>query len=401
MDFMTVKIVRLDDYGRGICYVNDKITFVPNTCLDEKIEIEIVKETKKYNIGKIKSIISSHRQNSFCPYSNDCGGCSLSLMTYEDTLSFKKQKLEHLFKKFCNLELNIPVIASPKSLEYRNKITLHVKEGVVGLYKEETKEIISIDECKLVSFKVNEFIKLIPEFKIKNGTVVIRNNYNMELLINFLTEDKLEIPNLTNFKIVGILQNGKIIRGEDFFIERLNNMYFKVSYDAFFQINLGITEKLFNLLVELAPKNKNVLDLFCGTGTLGLTLAPFSKKVYGIEINKNATINATYNAKINGLNNCYYLCGDANKLISKINDKIDLVIIDPPRSGMSKEGIELLKKVKADNIIYIACDPITLARDLNYLKNDYVVKTAVGLDMFGFTYHVECVSVLYRKSLEK
>ncbi len=398
---MEVTIVRLDDYGRGICYVKDKITFVPNACVDEVLEIEIVKEAKKYNIGKIKSVISSKRQNSFCPYSDICGGCSLSLMSYEDTLSFKKQKLEHLFKKFCTLELNIPVIASPKPLEYRNKITLHVKEGIVGLYKEETNEIVSISECKLVPYKVNEFIRIIPNFNIQNGTVVIRNNYNMELLVNFITDDNINIPNLTEFKIVGILQNGKVLKGEDFFIERLNNMYFKVSYDAFFQINLGITKKLFDLLIGLAPKDKNVLDLFCGTGTLGLTLAPFSKKVYGIEINENATINATYNAKINGLNNCYYLCGDANKLISKINDKIDLVIIDPPRSGMSKEGTDLLRKVKADTIIYIACDPITLARDINYLKNDYGVKTAVGLDMFGFTYHVECVSVLYRKSLEK
>ena len=367
---MEVTIVRLDDYGRGICYVKDKITFVPNACVDDILEIEIVKEAKKYNIGKIKSIITSKRKNSFCQYSDICGGCSLSLMSYEDTLGFKKQKLEHIFKKFCHEDINIPVIASPKPLEYRNKITLHVKEGIVGLYKEETNEIVSINECKLVPYKVNEFIRIIPKFNIQNGTVVIRNNYNMELLVNFITDDNINIPNLTEFKVVGILQNGKILKGEDFFIERLNNMYFKVSYDAFFQINLGITKKLFDLLIGLAPKDKNVLDLFCGTGTLGLTLAPFSKKVYGIEINENATINATYNAKINGLNNCYYLCGDANKLISKINDKIDLVIIDPPRSGMSKEGIDLLRKVKADTIIYIACDPITLARDVNYLKND-------------------------------
>ena len=394
---MKVKILRLDDYGRGVCYINNKVTFIPNTCIDDEVEVEIIKETKKYNIGKVKKVISSNRLNSFCPYSSICGGCNLSLMKYEDTLDFKKQKLEHIFKKFCNLDKDIPIIASPKTLEYRNKITLHVKDGNVGLYKEETNTIVNIDECKLVPFKVNEFIKIIPSFKIKNGEVIIRNNYNMEILANFITDDKLEIPNLNDFKIVGILQNGEVLKGEDFFIERLNNMYFKVTYDAFFQINLEVTEKLFTLLINFAPKDKTVLDLFCGTGTLGLTLAPFSKKVYGIEINKNATINATYNAKINGLNNCYYLCGDANKLISKINDKIDLVVIDPPRSGMSKEGIELLKTVGAKDIIYIACDPITLARDINYLKDDYSVKTIVGLDMFPYTYHVETLVVLERK----
>lgn len=395
---MEAQILRLDDYGRGICYINDKVTFISNTCIDDKVEVEIVKETKKYNIGKVKKVISSNRINSFCPYSNICGGCNLSLMKYEKTLDFKKQKLEHIFKKFCNIDRDIPIIASPKPLEYRNKITLHVKEGKVGLYKEETKTIVSIDECKLMPFKVNEFIKMIPSFKIKNGEVIIRNNYNMEILVNFITDDKLEIPNLNDFKIVGILQNGDIIKGENFFIERLNNMYFKITYDAFFQINLGVTEKLFVLLINFAPKGKTVLDLFCGTGTLGLTLAPFSKKVYGIEINKNASINATYNAKINGLNNCYYLCGDANKLISKINDKIDLVIIDPPRSGMSKEGIKLLKTVGAKDIIYIACDPITLARDINYLKDDYKVKTIIGLDMFPYTYHIETLGVLEKKT---
>lgn len=398
---MQVRIVRMDDFGRGICYVDDKITFVPNSLTNDLLDIEITKETKKYNIGKIKKVLETKEKVSPCPYSNECGGCSLLRMEYSNTLTFKKQKLENLFKKFGKLELNIPVIASPKPLEYRNKITLHVLNGLVGLYKEETNEVIKIEECKLIPFKVNEFIKLIPSFKINNGTVVIRTNFNMELLVNFITNDILEMPNLTEFKIAGILKNGKALRGDDFLIEKINNMYFKVSYDAFFQINLGVTEKLFNLLLEMAPKGKNVLDLFCGTGTLGQVLAPFSKKIYGIEINENATINATYNAKINGLTNCYYLCGDANLLIEKIAAKIDLVIVDPPRSGMSKKGIELLKRVGASKIIYVACDPVTLIRDINLLKGDYDVKTVIGLDMFPFTYHVECVSVLYRKSLEK
>lgn len=398
---MQVRIVRMDDFGRGICYVDDKITFVPNSLTNDLLDIEITKETKKYNIGKIKKVLVTKEKISPCPYSNECGGCSLLRMDYSNTLDFKKQKLENLFKKFGNLDLTIPVIASPKPLEYRNKITLHVEDGVVGLYKSESNEIIKIAECGLVPFKVNEFIKLIPDFRLKNGEVVIRTNFNMELLINFITDDVLEIPNLTAFKIAGILQNGKILKGDDFLIEKINNMYFKVSYDAFFQINLGVTEKLFNLLLEMAPKGGNVLDLFCGTGTLGQTLSLFSNKVYGIEINKNATINATFNAKINGFSNCYYLCGDANFLIEKINEKIDLVIIDPPRSGMSKKGIELLKRVGASKIIYVACDPVTLIRDINYLKDEYDVKTVIGLDMFPFTYHVESLCVLEKKTTKE
>ena len=178
---MQVRIVRMDDFGRGICYVDDKITFVPNSLTDDLLDIEITKETKKYNIGKIKKVLETKEKESPCPYSNECGGCSLLRMEYSNTLDFKKQKLENLFKKFGKLELNIPIIASPKPLEYRNKITLHVVNGLVGLYKEETNEVIKIEECKLIPFKVNEFIKLIPSFKINNGTVVIRTNFNMEL----------------------------------------------------------------------------------------------------------------------------------------------------------------------------------------------------------------------------
>ena len=398
---MEVKIIRMDDFGRGICYVDDKITFVPNSLVGDILEIEILKESKKYNIGKIKRVIESKGLVSPCKISESCGGCSLLRMDYPSTLEFKKSKLENLFKKFGHLDLNIPVVASPEELGYRNKITLHVKEGVVGLYKNESKEVIKIDECKLVPFKVNEFIRLIPGFKIKNGEVVIRTNFNMEILVNFITEDILEIPSLTDFKIAGVLQNGRVLRGDDFLIEKINNMYFKVSYDAFFQINLGVTEKLFNLLLEIAPKEGNVLDLFCGTGTLGQVLAPYSKKVYGIEINRNATINATFNAKINGLSNCYYLCGDANELISKINEKIDLVVVDPPRSGMSKMGVSLLKKVGASKIIYVACDPVTLIRDINLLNDDYEVKTVIGLDMFPFTYHIETLCVLEKKTTQE
>lgn len=395
---MEVKIIRMDDFGRGICYVDDKITFVPNSLVGDILEIEILKESKKYNIGKIKRVIESKELVSPCKISNICGGCSLLKMDYPSTLEFKKSKLENLFKKFGHLDLNIPVVASPEELNYRNKITLHIKDGVVGLYKNESQEVIKIDECLLVPFKVNEFIRLIPKFKIKNGEIVIRTNFNMEILVNFITEDILEIPSLTDFKIAGILQNGKVLRGDDFLIEKINNMYFKVSYDAFFQINLGVTEKLFNLLLEIAPKEGNVLDLFCGTGTLGQVIAPYSKKVYGIEINRNATINATFNAKINGLSNCYYLCGDANELISKIDDKIDLVVVDPPRSGMSKTGVGLLRSVGASKIIYVACDPVTLIRDINLLSDDYEVKTVIGLDMFPFTYHIETLCVLEKKT---
>jgi len=396
---MEVKIERLNDQGLGLCYVENKITFVRDAVVGDILSIHLIKSYKKYNIAKIDKMIypSPIRKSSFCKYSSTCGGCALANISYQNTLLFKKQKLENIFKKFCNLNIPISMIESDIHLSYRNKITLHIKEGNYGYYQENTHTLISIDTCKLASPLTQAFLKELPKFNIKNGTVILRSNSSEELLLQFLTEDDIKIPSLNKYKIAGILKNNQVLLGNNYFIEKVNHMYFKVSYDAFFQVNINICEKLFSLLLMLAPKGKNVLDLFCGTGTLGLLLAPFSKKVYGIELNQNAVYDCLYNAKMNNINNAYYLCGDANQLINKIKEKIDVVIIDPPRSGMSKEGIPLLKKLKANTIFYVACDPITLARDIALLKEDYTVSKLIGLDMFPFTYHVESLCVLNRR----
>lgn len=396
---MQVKIERLNDQGQGICYIDNKISFVNFTLPDEIVDVTVIKSLKKYNICQLNEIVkkSSKRKESYCRFANTCGGCHLSHLFYEETIEFKKLKLERIFYKYCHLVASIPIIESSNQLYYRNKLTLHIKNSQIGLYMPETNSIVSINKCFLVKESINNILKEISKFNIKNGQVVIRTNYNSEILLNFITDDSITIPNLSSYKIAGILQNGKIIKGDDFLIEKLNGLFFKVSYDAFFQVNLDICQKLFSLIQEFVPKNGILLDMFCGTGTLGLNVASYLKKVYGIEINENATINATYNAKINGINNAYYLCGDANKLISKIDDKIDTIIIDPPRSGMTKNGIDLLLKINAQNIIYIACDPFTLARDINLLSENYEIEKIMGLDMFCFTYHIECLSILKRK----
>jgi 23S rRNA (uracil1939-C5)-methyltransferase len=395
---MKYEIKGLNDQGQGICFVNNKITFVENTIPGDIVDIKIVKEAKKYQEGKVLKFYnkSISRVESFCPYADICGGCSLSELNYEDTLIFKKNKVKNIFKKFCNQDLAIDIIPSVPNLNYRNKITLKVKKGQVGYYALESNDLVAIDKCMLASKTINNFIKYIKDFKINNGEVIIRSNYNNELLINFITEDSIILPNITDLKIVGILKNGTILKGDNKFMELIDHNFYQVSYDSFFQVNSYICSKLFEILKDHILTNTIVLDLYCGVGTLGLCVSKMVNKIYGIEIIQNAVLNAITNAKINQANGSYLL-GPVNKVLPKIKDHIDVVIIDPPRSGLDHETIKTIIAINPKQIIYIACDPITLARDIKELSALYEIGFIKCLDMFPYTYHVETVAVLKLK----
>ena len=177
-------------------------------------------------------------------------------------------------------------------------------------------------------------------------------------------------------------------------MELVDNKFFQVSYDSFFQINRDICNKLFKLVDEEILPNSNVVDLYCGVGTLGINVAKKVNKVYGVEIVKNAVINAILNTKINKVINEEFMLGDATMILPKIKDRIDVIICDPPRTGLTKEIINTLKKEEIKKIIYISCDPITLARDINLLSDKYELDKIIGLDMFPYTYHVESICVL-------
>ena len=398
---MSYKIESLNDQGLGICYVDNKITFVDNVVIGDVIELELLEENKKYNIAKVKKFIekSNNRVKEFCPYFEKCGGCQLQNISYEDTLKFKKEKLKKILHKFANIDINVEIIPSSNKTNYRNKITLKIHDKKIGYYSSKTNDLVEIKKCLIASKPINDFIKEISKFNIINGEIIIRSNYNDELLINIISDDKITIPSLTNHKIIGLLQNNKILKGEDYFIEIINNKYFQVSYDSFFQVNRDICSKLFNIIYENILENENILDLYCGVGTLGINVSKKVKKIYGIEIVKNAVLNSIKNASINRVDNSNYMLGDASKIIDKINDDIDVCLIDPPRSGLSKKEIDVILNMEPKQIIYVSCDPITLARDLRIFNEIYNIKKIIGLDMFPYTYHVETVMILEKKDV--
>ncbi len=396
------KIEKLDNQGRGITYVNNKITFVPNTLPSEEVDIKIVLEKSKYNEAVVTKYYkySDRRVESKCPYYKECGGCDLLHMSYEDTINFKKQKLEDILKKYAGLDTELEIIENNKPYNYRNKISLKIIDGKWGYYKGNTHEHISINGCLLAEDNINAFINDIDKLDINKGEVIIRNNYNNELLIIINTKDKINIniDYLKNkYKIAGIVVNNKKYYNDDFFIEMINKKLFKVSYDSFFQVNRYICSKLFDLINDNVNEGDIVLDLYSGVGTLGINVAKKTKKVYGIETVKNAVINASYNTKINKVDNAYYLLGDVGKTIDKINDKIDTIIVDPPRAGLDKKTKEYINNSGAKKIIYVSCNPMTLARDIKELSNQYDVKKVTALDMFPYSEHCESITVLERR----
>lgn len=399
---MQVKIERFDDLGRGIGYINNKVTFIDKVVPEDIVEVELTKEKKKYNEAKLIKIIkpSPLRIDAKCPYFSKCGGCQFQNITYENTIKYKKEKIVNIFSKH-KVSIFPEVITNISPYNYRNKITLKVNNYKIGFYINKTHNLVEINKCLLANPAINASIPLIKRFNICNGEVTIRCNQNAEILIVINSQDNLNID--TNYlkskiKLVGIVVNNKTYYGENSLFERMNNLLFKISYDSFFQVNPFIASQLFQIIGDNIDSSDKVLDLYCGVGTLSLMAAKKAQKVLGIEVVPNAIINALFNARVNDLNNTQFVINDASTAISKIKPDFNKIIVDPPRSGLTKNIIDVLLKIKPDEIIYVSCDPQTLVRDFTLLSSIYEIKKSYILDMFSYTYHIETILILTKKS---
>ncbi len=373
---MQVKIEKLDHYGRGITKIENKICFVENALPEEIVEIEIIKETKKYFLATPKKILkkSKNRIKPICPYEKLCGGCNLGHLSFEQENIFKEEKIKEIIKKFTKLDSSIVKnIVYNEPYHYRNKITLHTDGNKVGLYQKESNNIIPITKCLLVNNKLNEILSNAKSNEKKDIILRVGNKTN-EILIP--TSNK------------------------DYITSYIGNKKYKVSEKSFFQVNSVITEKLYDEINQIIKKanSKNILDLYCGTGTIGIYIHETVNKVLGIEYSKEAIKDANDNKKINNAKNCTYKLGKVENLTKEITKDYDTVIIDPPRAGLNKKVTEKLLEIRPKTIIYVSCDPITLARDLNLFKEKYTIEYIRPYNMFPRTYHVECVSLLHQKT---
>ena len=392
---MQVHIDRMDHFGNGIGNINGKIIFVKGALPGETVDVTITKDKKSFMEGTINTIIykSSKRVEPFCKYFGVCGGCSLCHLNYENTLEYKKERVKNILSKFDIPKIN--VIRNENDLYYRNKIELKIVDGKLGFYEKSTHNLIEIKECKVTKKSINKSFEFVKNMKLEYANVTIRANYNDEVLIIIDSKEKPVILNPEDYKIVGIVLNDKCIYGQDNFMEKINNLFFTVSYNSFFQVNNYINLELFNLIKENIV-GKTVLDLYSGVGTLSIVASKVVDKVYSIEVTQNAVKNALINAKINKCDNINFILGKVEDKIGFINDKIDTIIVDPARAGLDKKTIEVINNICPQRIIYVSCDTQSLANNLVDLAN-YGIKRFYILDMFSYTYHIECFCILDKK----
>ena len=439
-DELEIIIDRLGVNGEGIAVHNGKVIFVPFALPEEKVKIHIINDKNSFLIAKLLEISqkSNDRCEVSCPYFKKCGGCDIQHLKYEEQLKLKKQIVKDSLVKYAKLDVKInDVIGSSKQFRYRNKFAFPVQfdgnEIQIGMYRKNSHNIIAIEDCLLQSEKNKEIIRLFKEYlvennisvyneQIKKGTVkhiVVRENESDFILTVVVTNEKFnnfeplikklktKFDNFGIVKNVNKLNNNVIFGNLDVDIYGNNELEFNefgikyyVNNRSFLQVNDEIKHKIYEKIIELVGKSEEVIDAYSGAGLLSSILAKNCGKVTGIEIIKEATENAEKLKKLNNLNNLTNINGDCSKKIPEIikNNKNNFtIVVDPPRKGISEEVINAFIESKPNKIIYLSCNPATLARDLNLLKDYYEVEMVQPYDMFPQTANVETLVCLKLK----
>ena len=442
-----VEIIDNGFEGEGIAKINDFTIFIPNTIKGEMVRILIVKVLSSHAFGKVLQILlpSRYRVESDCKTYQRCGGCNLRHIQYDQTLKMKQNALQSLVNKTLKTKVQVkPVKEMQNPYYYRNKAQYPIgkdKQGkpIIGVFANRTHEIIPICDCFIQNQTTEKIAKFILDYieknnisiydeKTQNGLIRhivmkigIKTNEIMCILvingkqipkekelvkelIRHFPEVKTIIKNVNTKNTNVILSKENItLYGEGFIQDKLGEYTFKISPLSFYQVNPVQAEKLYQIGVEQADITKEdiVFDLYCGIGTISLFMSRYAKKVYGIEIVKEAVEMAKENAKYNQVDNVEFITGDVQEVLNRLihQKKIipDILMVDPPRKGLDNKTVENILHIKPKKMVYISCNPATLVRDLSKLEENYEVKSIQPLDMFPFTSHVECVAVLQLK----
>lgn len=448
MQEIEVKIEGTEFPSVGISSYNDRKVYVKNTFPGQVIKGRVKKRREGYLELKLQEVLEKapYEIEAECPHFGVCGGCSSQNLSYQKQLELLGDEVKELFKN-ADVATGVyeGVTGSQKQWEYRNKMEFtfgdEFKGGelCLGMHmKNQSFGILTVDNCKIVDEDFRKVIratvdffrtKELPYYRVMKREgylrhLVVRKAENTgELLVNLVTTTQNDfdvnewaevIKNLEfNGKLTSILHTENdsfsdavipdkvnLLYGRDYIMENLLGLKFKISPFSFFQTNTKGAESLYSIVREYMgdSDNKVVFDLYCGTGTIGQIVAPKAKKVVGIELIEEAVEAAKENAKLNGLNNCEFIAGDVAETIKTVKDKPEIIILDPPRSGVHPKALEYVIKFDAKEIVYVSCNPKTLVTDLKVLvENGYeIVKTRVK-DMFPNTPHGETVVKLIKK----
>ena len=412
MEIKDIKIIDILQDGRGVARTESKTAFVEGAVYGEVCNIKVNKEKKNFfEAKKIKSLKKSpYYRKPPCPYFYECGGCSIMDINYKSQIELKKNLIINALEKSAKIKIDNLQVLESKELGYRNKIRLQItKEGKLAYNKKYSNDLVEIKDCLLAKDLIRKNLGEIENLtkniskRYPNSLeeITIRAN-DKEILLNIKIKDEKIIPYIKNqyknssFNINLINKKEKVnISGKDYLIYNLLGKKFKITMNDFYQVNDFMTEKLYKTAKEFLGENQKVLDLFCGSATSSIAIN--DDKVVGIEINKNAIKDAKENAKENGLKDYKFIAKNANYIDDKFikKEKIDAIVVDPPRRGLDKEIIKTIAKTKIKKIVYISCNPQTLARDIKgFQDRGYKLEKIKGCDMFSETMHVEAVALI-------
>lgn len=436
-----LKCVRETFDGKGIIAFKDKEYQIANLLKGE----EGVFSLNSYGRPILEKIEnpSTRRKKTYCSAYNVCGGCQYLHISYEEELKIKQAYFDDLFKKFTNVDKQ-PIVGMFDFLAYRNKCQMvykmsKAKKVTCGFYQENTHNIIPVNECLLHSSAANNLIKVFNEVLTRNKitpydektkTGVIRHIlvrygfFTKQIMLVIVTNGEIfpgrnnVIKDLLkqNLNITTIIQNvnsrdtsivlgekERVLYGPGFITDKIGDYTFKISSKSFYQVNPLGMKKLYERAIELAgiTSQDYVLDTYCGVGTIGIFAAGKAKHVVGVEINKEAIKDAISNARTNKISNIEFVAQDATffmQMLAKNQQSVDVVILDPPRTGSSKQFINALGHLNPRTVIYISCEPTTLKKDLyDFSEVGYVVKKLETFDMFPRTFNIETIATLVRE----
>ena len=428
--------------GMGVAKIEGCAVFIPNAIVGEKVLVRIEKAQKTWATGKMTQILerSPHRVNRECPVAKLCGGCDFHHMDYEEESRLKADRVRQALNRIGGENLDtMPILAAPTCQGYRNKaqypVSSHKGRLFAGFFKAGTHQVIENDRCLILPPEADQVKNIVIDhanrFRITaydesahqgllRHIYVRRGAVSGQVLVclaingrkyphkDELIESLKAVPGFTTLVLSVNTKKGNTVLGDEFitifgpgYIEdTLCGLTFRLSPRSFYQVNHHQAQRLYDAAIQLAgiTKADTVLDLYCGVGTITLAMARAAGKVIGVEVIPQAVEDARENAKRNGIDNAEFFCGDAGQaalMLEKQGIKADVVVVDPPRKGLNADAIEALHRFAPRRIVYVSCDPATLARDVALLKErGYTLRSATAADLFPRCAHVETIVCL-------
>ena len=442
-----VRITGYTSEGAGVCRIGERAVFVPGTILGEEWDVRIVRSTSAavWGRGEALRAASARRTEPDCPVYPRCGGCALRHMDYEQELALKQTHVQSCLTRIGGQTISaLPITGAAQTDGYRNKVQFPVQEQdgrpVAGFFSGKTHRVIPVRHCRIQPDCADAIrgavLAWMEQYHIRAYDEQTHTGYIRHIYIRFGAESgqilvcivancaqlpkKKQLvaallaaePGITTIVFSPNTKKGNTVLGTEFhplygdgtITDTLCGLQFRLSAPAFYQVNHAQAERLYEKAVQLAglTGNETVLDLYCGTGTITLCLARHAKKAIGVEIVPQAIEDAKFNAAQNGMENAEFFCmdaGQAAKMLAARRTRPDVIVVDPPRKGVSADVIEAIGTMAPQRVVYVSCDPATLARDLKLLTaTGYTLQTAEAFDLFPRCAHVETIVLLSRET---